>query len=117
MRAQKRLERSLAMGSYVIAVAASLCLGGLCIVSALTWFGVAMNSRVTVLGLVTFITSAPIAIVLLVYVADVAWLLVARFAFSRDAVDGVLHSGRTSRLDRWLVDRLVPRDSGCPMDD
>lgn len=116
MSSLKRLERSLAMGSYVIAVAASLCLGGLCIVSALTWFGVAMNSRVTVLGLVTF-TSAPIAIVLLVYVADVAWLLMARFAFSRDAVDGVLHSGRTSRLDRWLVDRLVPRDSGCPMDD
>jgi len=54
--------------------------------------------------------SGVLVMALLVYIADVAWLLFARACFTRGEARAVIFAGSTSRFDRWLFNVFFPRE-------
>lgn len=46
----------------------------------------------------------------LVYLAVILWLLFAKMVFTRAEVSKIVFYGPTTSVERWLVDRLFPKD-------
>jgi len=63
-------------------------------------------------GAVVGILVAILVMSALVYVGAICWLLFAKLFFSREEVSKVVFYGPTTRVERWLVDRLFPKAGG-----
>lgn len=70
-----------------------------------------LTQKVPLIGVILVFAGTSVVCVVLIYIANICWLLVARRVFSKEEAGHLVFYGPTSRFDRWLFNKAFPDGS------
>jgi len=104
-------RESLAWISFAIILVATMGFGAVFFLRDVpNYFGYNMQRELTGWGVVGVGLIGISVMSVLVYVAGILWLLLAKFFFSRDEVSKINYYGPTSPIERWLFNKFFPEE-------